>query len=80
MYCAIGMSMSSLCGESTDSLTYIVLIMYFSTATASTTSNLCTSTRDRFQCDNGRCVHDSLVCDEMDDCGDNSDEEQGCGM
>ena len=55
--------------------------MYFSTATASTTSNnMCTSARDRFQCDNGRCVHDSLVCDEMDDCGDNSDEEQGCGM
>ena len=33
-----------------------------------------------FQCDNGDCVPDDSVCDRVNDCEDNSDEEQGCGM
>ena len=27
-----------------------------------------------FQCDNERCVNKALICDEDDNCGDNSDE------
>ena len=34
---------------------------------------------DEFTCDNGECEPQYYVCDEYDDCGDNSDEE-GCGM
>ena len=33
---------------------------------------------DQFACSNGRCVQQSLKCDDLDDCGDNSDEES-CG-
>ena len=32
-----------------------------------------------FTCDNGRCKPQSYRCDQIDDCGDNSD-EKGCGM
>ena len=31
-----------------------------------------------FECDNGECIYDSYECDDFDDCGDNSDEEN-CG-
>ena len=31
-----------------------------------------------FQCTNGKCVHLEWVCDDMDDCGDNSDQQQDC--
>ena len=30
---------------------------------------------DQFKCNNGKCVMKSLICDNIDDCGDNSDEE-----
>ena len=32
----------------------------------------------QFTCDNGDCVPSDYECDDIDDCGDNSD-EQGCG-
>ena len=34
---------------------------------------------DEFLCDNGDCVRVSWVCDDINDCGDYSDEDQ-CGM
>ena len=34
---------------------------------------------DEFTCNNGECKPQSYVCDNYDDCGDDSDEE-GCGM
>ena len=34
---------------------------------------------DPFVCDNGDCIPQDYVCDQYDDCGDNSDED-GCGM
>ena len=34
---------------------------------------------DEFECDNGECVSENLQCNNIDDCGDNSDEEN-CGM
>ena len=33
---------------------------------------------DRFTCRNGNCVDISRKCDGNDDCGDNSDEDDGC--
>lgn len=33
---------------------------------------------DQFQCYNGRCLDSSLVCDEVPDCEDGSD-ERDCG-
>ncbi|KAL4234628.1 hypothetical protein ACF0H5_006269 [Mactra antiquata] len=32
-----------------------------------------------YVCDNRRCIDQSLVCDGVDHCGDNSDEVAGCG-
>ncbi len=29
----------------------------------------------QFECDNNNCIHGSLTCDGVNDCGDNSDEE-----
>ena len=33
---------------------------------------------NQFRCDNGKCVFNSWKCDNVDDCGDNSD-EKSCG-
>ncbi|XP_035659973.1 low-density lipoprotein receptor-related protein 12-like [Branchiostoma floridae] len=32
--------------------------------------------RDHFKCTNQRCIHESLLCDGIDNCGDNSEESQ----
>jgi hypothetical protein len=31
-----------------------------------------------FTCTNQRCVNGDSLCDKEDDCGDNSDETEGC--
>ena len=31
-----------------------------------------------FVCKNARCIPDKLACDSNNDCGDGSDEEEGC--
>lgn len=31
-----------------------------------------------FMCQNHRCIQKSLLCDQADDCGDNSDEQANC--
>ena len=33
----------------------------------------------QFTCTDGRCIPDSVTCNGVDDCGDNSDEEDPCG-
>ncbi len=33
-----------------------------------------------FVCDNAVCVHESWECDGLDDCGDNSDEDDCAGL
>ena len=35
-------------------------------------------TQFEYQCDNGNCVRGGAVCNDEDNCGDNSDEKQ-CG-
>ena len=39
--------------------------------------NTCDS--DEFECDNANCIPQSFVCNDINSCGDNSD-EQNCGM
>lgn len=34
----------------------------------------------KFRCDNGYCVRAGLVCNQKDDCGDNSDEKEDLCM
>ena len=31
-----------------------------------------------FACKNGKCIPDKMTCDSNDNCGDGSDEEEGC--
>ena len=33
---------------------------------------------DEFTCNNKNCIGEMLKCDGQDDCGDNTDEEEGC--
>ncbi|XP_046333625.2 neuropilin and tolloid-like protein 1 [Haliotis rufescens] len=49
-----------------------VLVTSFGSASAGTCSG------NRFVCDNFRCVSNTLTCNGFDDCGDNSDEIDGC--
>ena len=42
-----------------------------------TVSGVCTDWQ--FTCDNGDCMSIYWECDEWDDCGDNSDEDDHCG-
>jgi len=52
------------------------------TTTTSTTNTTPTATKTvgcgSFQCSNGKCIAKARECDDKDDCGDNSDEEN-CG-
>lgn len=34
---------------------------------------------DKFPCNNGECIQQSLFCDGLADCGDKTDEPTGCG-
>ena len=34
--------------------------------------------KENFVCPNNKCLHSTFKCDGKDDCGDNSDEEDGC--
>ena len=34
--------------------------------------------KNAFACTNNKCVLDNMKCDGKDDCGDGSDEEDGC--
>lgn len=34
----------------------------------------------KFRCDNGYCIHAGLLCNQKDDCGDNSDEKEDLCM
>lgn len=36
--------------------------------------------RDDFKCNNGICISGDITCNGYDDCGDNSDEEEGCSL
>ena len=38
-----------------------------------------TCSHSEFTCDNGRCVDKKAKCDDIDDCGDSSD-ERNCGI
>jgi len=42
------------------------------------TDNCAASDITPIQCDNGQCVSQSQLCNDVDDCGDNSD-ERDCG-
>lgn len=45
----------------------------FSAATGTRTEPECEA--GQFQCNNGRCIPTLWICDDDDDCSDNSDEE-----
>ena len=34
--------------------------------------------RELFRYENGRCINEDNVCNNVNNCGENSDEEQGC--
>ena len=36
------------------------------------------ASESRFKCDNGECLHQNYVCDNVNHCGDDSDEKD-CG-
>ena len=37
------------------------------------------ASESRFKCDNDKCLHRNFVCDNVNHCGDDSD-EKNCGM
>ncbi|XP_067651241.1 low-density lipoprotein receptor-related protein 3-like [Haliotis asinina] len=63
---------------STDGTTqngqFDILVTSFSLSINGTCSN------DRFLCDNNRCVSWDVTCNGFNDCGDNSDELDSCGL
>ena len=56
---------------------HVTIIVYYHFLCASFPTTGCES--DEFSCDNGECISDISKCNDLDDCGDNSDED-GCGM
>ncbi|XP_059141935.1 uncharacterized protein LOC131929650 [Physella acuta] len=79
-----------ICGDFTGSFDSTHNTVYFRVTSSNVTlngrarvlfsafnSDTC-DTEKEFCCDNGRCVDESMTCDGYDDCGDDSDEDDGC--
>lgn len=54
------------------------MMIYVWLVAAMTTSYGLSCRQSEFQCSNSRCIGLNKVCNLVDDCGDNSDEQQQC--